>query len=656
MDISLLGLPKAKTTQFRNKGINTINELLRLIPKSYYDFRAETPIALINDKDIVSVIGKVMEIKQGNTIRVKIHDGRNHMYIVWFGANYITKQLQIDKVYNFCGLVNIDEEYGTKQMVNPFYFSDDLDKFKRLMPQYPKIKGMSESYLINSIDTSLRLLDSDYFTDYAEQSLLDKFGIISQRDAYLGIHKPVNIGQIENAKDRLLFDALFSFAFRLKAMHHRDNDKSLFVMPKANTVNPFLKTLGFELTSDQLNTVRSIYKDMKTGKRVSALVQGDVGSGKTIVAFLLMLIASENKYQSALMAPTNVLAKQHYEELKTFGERMGYKVAFLSGETKAKEKREILKELKSGDIDMLVGTHAIISSGVEFNNLALSIVDEEHRFGVAQRKLINEKTNSGVHSITMSATPIPRSLAMTIYGDNTEVYNIVQMPKGRKPIITKLTKNDTLAYEFMIEEIKNGRQCYIVCPLIEESESEVMQGVLSVDEVYKRVSNFHRGKGFNISVINGNMKQEEIAREIALFLEGKTHIIISTTIIEVGVNVPNSTVMIIQNAERFGLAQLHQLRGRVGRGSHQSYCVLVSKESENPKLNAMVRTTNGFEIAEEDLKLRGAGDFLGTKQSGNHEDVMLMLAYPVLFGKIKKEIDEIYEDKKRLEHYNGLLN
>lgn len=647
MDLSILNLSKAKITQFKRKKIETIEDLLRFLPKKYNDFRSVIPISQVKNGELASVIGKVLSINEGkNVIRVKIEDDKGYfMYIVWFHCDYIKKIIKIDNTYCFCGLININEEFFTKQMINPQYFSENLSEYLKIIPMYPKIKGMSENYLQNTINNALNINKQN--DDYLEKNIIEDFDLLELNKAFEGIHQPRNIGIIEKAKNRLLFDRLFKFAYKLKEYHKENIKHCIPCLKNANTINPFIKSLDYSLTKDQLNITREIYKKMKRGERTASLIQGDVGCGKTIIAFILMLIASENNYQSALMCPTNVLAKQHYDQLKSIGNQMGYEVAFLSSELKAKEKKELLLRLRLGEIQMVVGTHAIISEGVEFSNLILSIIDEEHRFGVVQR----DSLSRNIHNITMSATPIPRSLAMTIYGDNIDIYNITEMPKGRLPVKTQLLNNDSMGYNFMLQEVRNGRQCYVVCPLIEDSESYKMEGVLSVEQVFRNMSDFYRDKDVKLAIINGSMKQQDIDKEIEFFNKGETDIIISTTIIEVGINIPNATVMMIQNAERFGLAQLHQLRGRVGRGNFQSYCILISQNLDNPKLLAMIRTTDGFKIAEKDLKLRGAGDFLGTNQSGNFEDVMLMLAYPKLFKQIKNEIDEIFKNKSRIEFY-----
>jgi ATP-dependent DNA helicase RecG len=345
------------------------------------------------------------------------------------------------------------------------------------------------------------------------------------------------------------------------------------------------------------------------------------------------------------MAPTGVLARQHFKELSSYAEKFGYETVYLGGDLKAKEKKEVLKKIKSGEAAFVVGTHAVISDDVEFKSLALTIVDEEHKFGVIQRESLRKKAGEGVHNISMSATPIPRSLALTLYGDAMDIFTISTMPNGRKPVKTAVVNEDKAVFDFMNHEIKKGHQCYIVCPLIGGDgviPDEDKGPPESVEEVYQKVCDYFliNNPSVKAAVITGKMKDEEKTRIIGEFSRNETQILIATTIIEVGVNVPNATVITVMNAERFGLAGLHQLRGRVGRSDLQSYCMLKSTELENDRLKVMCRTTNGFEIAEEDLKLRGTGDFLGTRQSGDDENVKLMLKYPQIYEQIKDYIKE----------------
>ena len=374
-----------------------------------------------------------------------------------------------------------------------------------------------------------------------------------------------------------------------------------------------------------------------------------------MIAMLLMLIMAENGYQSVLMAPTNVLAKQHYEEFTSRLSMFPFvKTAFVNGSMTKKEKTKTLEAIKNGDVNIIIGTHAVISKDVEFKNLALSIVDEEHRFGVAQRQLLKEKTEN-IHQVTMSATPIPRSLGLAIYGEDTDIYSITQMPAGRKKVITKIESDIDKCYSFIEREVKNGRQAYVICPLIDESTSERLEGVDSVMETYNEMQKYFSGKGVNIGVINGKMKAKEVNEEIDKFNRKDYDIIVSTTIVEVGVNVPNATVILIKNAERFGLAQLHQLRGRVGRGNYQSYCLLSTPKEDVERLSIMEQTNDGFVIAEKDLELRGMGDFIGTSQTGSFKDVMLMLANKSLYQDIKNTVYQILKDPIKTKKYEFLL-
>ncbi len=409
--------------------------------------------------------------------------------------------------------------------------------------------------------------------------------------------------------------------------------------------------LPFDLTKDQKECLKNMFSVIKQKKQLNTLIQGDVGSGKTIVAIFMMLLMAENNYQSCMMVPTEVLGQQHYSELKKILKDTPFKVGYLSGKLKTKEKKEILKSIELGEIQIVVGTHAIIQKDVLFKRLGLMIVDEQHRFGVVQREKLIEKHNRP-HFITMSATPIPRTLSMILYGESTQVLTIKTRPQGRKVVKTYKVEKCEKIYEFLLKEIQKNRQCYIVCPIIEDSSSERMAEVKSANATYKEVKNyFEKFPEIKISFISGKMKKEEVEKEIKDFANNKTQILVSTTIIEVGVNIPNATVMVIKNAERFGLAQLHQLRGRVGRSNWQSYCILQSLKKDDKKIEIMCQTSDGFEIAKRDLEIRGPGDFIGTRQSGQNKYVMLMLAYPKLYAAINKLNDEIYKNSTWYSKY-----
>lgn len=441
------------------------------------------------------------------------------------------------------------------------------------------------------------------------------------------------------------------FNFKLK-QNNQDVDKETHIeINNLIKAKELMDNLPFELTDGQRLALRNLAIKMKSKKKVNALVQGDVGCGKTLVAILLMVSVSENGYQSCIVAPTNILAKQHYQEIKERVEPLGFRVGFLSSELKKREQNTILKQIKNGELDMIVGTHSLMSEKVEFNNLGLAIIDEEHRFGVEQREMLNKE---GVHKVSMSATPIPRSLALSMYGDNVDVETIKSLPKGRQDIITDIipTDKNQEVYNKILEELKIGRQAYIVCPLITKSESEKLEGVANIEEEYEVATKFFEKHGYKVGVATGNLGDDEINDVLNGFRAKEYDVLIATTIIEVGVNVPNATVIAIKNAERFGFAQLHQLRGRVGRGCHKSYCYLMTDKGD--KFNIFKKTRDGFKIAEEDLILRGAGSFLGTQQSGDNKFLMLMIAHPKLNESIKKDVDEIFKDEKRFKRYRAV--
>lgn len=655
MDIGLLGLAKAKQTQLTKKGFESIEDVVKFFPKKYYDFRSIVPIRnAIHDK-MTAVVGVCQSIQVlPKCVKAKFKDSTNKvLHVTWFNSIFMGKFIKKGETYIIAGKIELNPEYSSVSMVNPVLISKDIKGNQRIMPVYSKISGMSDEFLQKTIQTALSIMDK---RDYLEPFLLEKFGIPRQSVGFRNMHQPLDELHFQQARKRMLFDDLFLFALQLEEKEMHAKGQSPYVMKNADTLRPFISSLPFDLTEGQYESVKSLFVKMRKGSRANALVQGDVGSGKTIVAILLMMISAENNYQSVLMAPTTVLAKQHYEDLVKLTKPFGYKVGFLSGDIKVKERRELLKSIKDGTIQFVVGTHAVLSDDVEFDSLALTVVDEEHRFGVAQRNKLNEKAREGVHAISMSATPIPRTLALTLYGDSIDVLTIKTLPKGRKPIQTLRISTEDKTYEAMYRQIKEGRQCYVVCPLIEDSTYEGLEHVDSVEKTFEKMTNyFHDKPDIKVGMISGKMKQVEIAEEIERFSRNEYQIIISTTIIEVGVNVPNATVILIKDAERFGLAQLHQLRGRVGRGSHQSYCILLSKDRENEKLKAMAETTDGFEISKRDLALRGTGAFIGTKQSGNNVYLEKKLKYPAFFDKIKEEVKIICQDEKRFNFYRHLL-
>lgn len=663
MELELIGMPKAKITQLNSKGIFTIEDLIKFFPRKYYDFRFPKNIRCLKDGEYQAVVGNVESIKDTNgNIFVRILDTEgSHMNINFFKRPYIKKMIKVGACYIFCGKIKVNKNYyNAKSMDNPISFSEDIESCKKIQPVYSKIKNMSEDYLLKSINSALALVDKQ---DYIEPKLLNKFGLVTYANALRGIHQPSSIEQICSAKERFLFDDLFFYNMRLVDQTTHFTKKSSYKMICYDKSKELMDKLPFELTDGQRSALRHMCTHMKDGKRLNALVQGDVGSGKTLVACFLMVVSANNGYQSALLAPTEILAKQHYLEIKGKVEPLGFKVAYLSAVIKSKkERRKILDGLKNGEYDMVVGTHSILSDDVEFKKLALTIVDEEHRFGVVQRNNLSNKAQKGVHTITMSATPVPRSLAMGMYGDDTEIVTINSMPKGRKPVKTLHIKDENVAYEKLYEEVKKGHQCYVVCPLTEDSESGSMAGIESVETTYKNLCRYFVGKNVKVGMAVGGKKMGDKERSdiLSKFTSGEIDILVATTIIEVGVNVTNSTVILIKNAERFGLAQLHQLRGRVGRGKYDGYCLLLSDcdglENAKKKIEVMCSTNNGFVIAQKDLEIRGAGEFLGTQQSGTSKYVMLMMSNMDLHMKIKKEVEEIFKDTSRYIKYKYLLS
>lgn len=648
--LEILGISDKKIAQFNKSGIFSVQQLVNYLPKKYLDFRyPKKANEIYSQAELCSMIGTVIKLKQGPKISYAMcKDENNNLFMAaWFHQDYVLRLINVGYQYIFCGKAQRSES-GLVQ-IYPMYFSYDINKYKTIIPEYKKIKGMSNEYLLESIDKALQLTAN---TDFLDKFIVDKFHLMSDYDATRVLHHPKNDFEIRDGQRRKVFNDLFKFNFILKSKNN-DKAQSQFVMKKREKWNELKNILPYKLTGDQNKCLEELYQYMSSGKVLNALVQGDVGSGKTMIGLFSMLLAANNGYQSCIIAPTEVLAKQHYEEISNYMDKLGYKVGYLVGGLKTRERKAVLAGLKDGTINMVVGTHAIIQDSVEFNNLSLVVIDEQHRFGVSQREKLSNML--GPHMISMSATPIPRTLSMALYGDNIQVYSIKEKPAGRKDIITKQMENDDEINMFMLEQIRQGRQCYVVCPLIEDSESEAMSDVRSVKQEVDSLFNFFKNyPEVKISNTTGKMKKELIEEEIQKFVNNETNILVSTTIIEVGVNVPNSTVMVLKSSERFGLAQSHQLRGRVGRGNYQSYCILQTTK-DDPKAEILCNTNDGFEIAKQDLLLRGAGDYIGTQQTGNNRNVLLMMSEPELYKKISSLNDEIFNDNKLFSKYKYIL-
>ncbi|MEM9857781.1 MAG: ATP-dependent DNA helicase RecG [Bacteroidota bacterium] len=601
----------------------------------YYPFRHEdrTQFYLINELEAsmpyVQVRGKVCQIETIGSARkrrlvVYLKDETGELELVWFkGVDWIKKKILLGVEYVVFGKPTA---FGRKiNLAHPEIepsatFNTDKG---HLQPVYSTTEILRKKYLDSKGIAKLQkvLTENAYgrIRETLPRNLIEQYRLIPKKGAVRQIHFPDRIENLRKAQFRLKFEELFYIQLRLLKLKITRLDKFRgFVFNNADLLNDFYKNhLPFDLTNAQKRVIKEVYRDMRSASQMNRLLQGDVGSGKTIVAFICMLIAVGAGKQSALMAPTEILAIQHFHGLKEYAQKMGLRIALLTGSTKTAERKVIHEYLRSGELHILVGTHALIEDKVQFKALGLAVVDEQHRFGVAQRsKLWQKNKDIYPHVLVMTATPIPRTLAMTLYGD-LDISTIDELPAGRKPIKTthSYDANRLKVNGFVKQQIEQGRQVYIVYPLIEESEKldlkHLMDGYESVCRAFPNVP---------VSIVHGKMKSEAKDFEMNRFVKGETKIMVATTVIEVGVNVPNATVMIIENAERFGLAQLHQLRGRVGRGADQSYCILMSnyKLSKEGKirLETMVRTNNGFEIADTDLKLRGPGDLMGTQQSG----------------------------------------
>lgn len=642
MQLTDIGITPRKASQFAAKGICTVQDLLMFYPTKYLDFR--NPISLADGKQYagqhVAVRGQVVSTRviNGKHFMLRLSDGNNFCSVFWFNQSYRARQFSVGQMLAVGGIASWSDEYKSMTISAPDFVSCDLQTAFCIKPIYRKIKGMSDEYLLDAIALALpyiRKCVSDPLTEEQRNALRVPELARCVRMA----HAPQDENDIMLSRRRRAVDVLYPFCYGLEVKKAEAAKVSPFrIKNAAAVVRKAQNELPFELTEDQNKAVRHVLEEMQLGNRVDALVQGDVGCGKTVVAQIAALGMAMNGYQCAVMCPTLVLAGQHYDDFTNFLAKFGYTVVFLHGGMKVREEKAALAKIASGEANVVVGTHSIFSDKVKFKKLGLTIVDEEHRFGVEQREGLKQKAKEGVHNISMSATPIPRTLATTLYGEGTEIVNIHTMPAGRKPVKTIVWSNENTCMESVYKQIKQGHQCYVICPLIEDSDSDALAGVESVETTAQNLKAwFAKYPGVRIEAISGDMKAKDVQAGIDKFAAGSADILISTTIVEVGVNVPNSTVIVIKNAERFGLAQLHQLRGRVGRSSFQSYCVLLSQDKENERLQTMAATTDGFKIAEKDLELRGTGQILGVKQSGKDMYMETMLKYPKLYKEIRTQ-------------------
>ncbi len=611
----LKGVGETRAKTFAKQNIFSISDLLRNYPRAYEDWNNVSTIrdVPLNEnvciKACVAENPRVVRINGGRIlVKTAISDGTDYMHITFFNNKYVKDQLVEDEEYLFFGKVTADK-YGGKTMLSP-RFEKSPEK-QRIRPVYRATSSLSSKVVEKITEGALREIKGN-LQDFIPAPVLERYRLMSFEDAINTVHFPKDEKELALAKRRLIFEELLLLQLGLLSERASGGKRKAQPVLKDYTED-FYKSLPFEPTGAQKRAVQESVSDMSREKPMNRLLQGDVGSGKTAVAAAIMYNAVRNGFQAALMAPTEVLAAQHYKTLQGFfGEDV--KIHLLTGSVSAKNKRAVRESLTDGSCHIVVGTHAIIQNDVEFCNLGLVITDEQHRFGVNQRNSLSQKGNNP-HTLVMSATPIPRTLAMMIYGD-LDISVLDELPKGRQPIKTFCvpTGFHQRIYNFLHKNIKQGRQCYIVCPLVDDNDSDLVPAT----EYYDYLKSTHF-TDCTLGLLHGQMKPKEKEAVMNRFYSGEIDLLVSTVVIEVGVDVPNATVMVIENAERFGLSQLHQLRGRIGRGTQESTCVLLSdaqNDEAKERFDIMCRTTDGFEIARKDLELRGPGDFFGSRQHG----------------------------------------
>ena len=670
------GISNARASKLSSEiGLRTINDLLHFFPYRYIDRTKFHKInELVNNTSEVQIIGAITDVKTikqktGTRLIARFQDETGFLELVWFkGHKWIKDSLKINTQYVIYGKLN--HFNGMFSIVHPEM--DILSDYKaklqtKLQPIYSSTDKLVNSGVSNKVFRGyIQELLQQIFEKIEESlssELISAHKLIGKKEALLNIHFPTSPEMLEKAQYRLKFEELFFIQLQLvrKKIIRKNKIKGYVFAKVGDFFNEFYSNyLPFNLTNAQKKVLKEVRKDVASNAHMNRLLQGDVGSGKTIVALLTMLLAVDNGFQASIIAPTEILATQHYYAISDLLKKMNISVDLLTGSTKVKKRREIHKNLENGQLHILIGTHAILEEKVSFKNLGIAIIDEQHRFGVAQRSKMWKKNKLPPHILVMTATPIPRTLAMSVYGD-LDISVIDELPPGRKEVQTvhRFDKNRLAVFNFMKKEIEKGRQVYVVYPLIKESQAmdykDLMDGFESISREFPIPK-------YQISIVHGKMKASDKEYEMQRFVKGETHILVATTVIEVGVNVPNASIMVIESSERFGLSQLHQLRGRVGRGGDQSYCVLLSgvklSSEAKTRLKTMVETSDGFKIAEVDLKLRGPGNMMGTQQSGvlNLRIADVVKDSPILYNARNAAIDLLKEDPNLVKPENNQIH
>lgn len=656
--VKIKGIGPKSASYFYKLGIKTVRDLLYYFPRKYDVFSEcinpceEHEDALVSIKGKVMNEGKPIRVRNLSITNVKIITENEVMKITFFNMPYIKNVLKLNSVHIFHGYLRKNKT--GYYMEQPRIFKEDEYGFMlhEMQPVYPVTTGITSNKIraaVEQVRQSIAMVD-----EILPQELLDEYNIMPIHMAIEQMHFPKDFDMFAMARKRFAFVEFLQFLLSVKMMKAKMRClNTLYPMVETGETKRVIEGLPYKLTNAQQRVWGEICDDLQGDKVVNRMVQGDVGSGKTIVAFLAMIMTASNGYQAAMMAPTEVLARQHFEQMKALIEKhhFNFKVCLLTGSTTAKDRKVILQEIENGSISIVIGTHAVFQDTVTYHKLALAITDEQHRFGVKQREqLVKKGVTTNV--IVMSATPIPRSLAMILYSD-MNLSAVDEMPQGRIPIkncVVEDSYRDT-AHNFILKEIAKGRQAYIICPMIEESETVDAQNVIEYYEKLKAKLPEH----IRVGLLHGKMKNEEKNRIMEHFAAREIDILVSTTVIEVGINVPNATVMMVENAERFGLASLHQLRGRVGRGKEQSYCIFINgkkDKKQNERLDILLHSNDGFEIANRDLKLRGPGDITGIAQSGDIPFVLGDIYQDEEILKIADEVSErIVNDEGRVEKF-----